>query len=69
MRGHIIPQKRIPPNSRDTFIMYGQIMTTPTYVGAKSKKNLKDNKSSSTWEVKTSVLTIRQMDAEQVSDE
>jgi hypothetical protein len=49
--------------------MYVQIMTTPTYVGGKSKKNLKDNKSSSTWEVKTSVLTIRQMDAKQVSDE
>jgi hypothetical protein len=49
--------------------MYGQIMTTPQYVGGKSKKNLKDNKSSSTWEVKTLVLTIRQMDAKQVSDE
>jgi hypothetical protein len=41
MRGHITPHERIPPSRTDTFTMYGQIMPTPTYVGEKSKKNLK----------------------------
>ena len=40
MRGHMMPQERMPPSSKDMFTMYGQIIPTPTYVVEKSKKNL-----------------------------
>jgi|AraCvinosormetaG_1042628.scaffolds.fasta_scaffold00374_8 hypothetical protein len=37
MRGHIIPQERIPPNRTEMLIIYGHIIPTPTYVAEKSK--------------------------------
>jgi hypothetical protein len=40
MRGHIRPQERIPPSNNYMFMIYGQIIPTPTYVAEKSKKNL-----------------------------
>jgi hypothetical protein len=42
--------------------MYGQIMPTPTYVGEKSKKNLKDDKPSLASETNTSELAPSQLE-------
>ena len=49
MRGHIMPQDRIAPKSNERFTRCEQIMPAPTYVGLKSKKNLK---------IKIAILTL-----------
>jgi hypothetical protein len=42
--------------------MYGQIMPTPTYVGEKSKKNLKEGKPNLASETNTSELAPSQLE-------